>query len=217
MCSSDLLHFHGSGVAHDNVAALKWFLAAREAAASSPDGLPVRVYDAEIRSPQVWIALAERPLDHAQAEKARQGARELLTAAAPPPRPAGPSIVVDWLKERAFCGDKGSLNVPENESSLKSISGMEKIVWEQQVENQQVKFLDGGRAVLIHDGQPKFLCTYAIDGRTARLTCPLSAYDVTHVSETEIRMKIVGVTALEQTNRLVQRMRSDVSSCRQGR
>ena len=52
--------------------------AAREAAASSPDGLPVRVYDAEIRSPQVWIALAERPLDHAQAERARQGARDLL-------------------------------------------------------------------------------------------------------------------------------------------
>ena len=80
MIGLGILHFHGSGVVHDNVAALKWFLAAREAAASSPDGLPVRVYDAEIRSPQVWIALAERPLDHAQAEKARQGARELLTA-----------------------------------------------------------------------------------------------------------------------------------------
>jgi hypothetical protein len=216
MVGLGILHYQGRGVAKDYVESLKWFLAVRDMApvtASTVDVTAPRVYDNEIRAPQTWIAAVQRVVDQAQIDRARERAQAVL-ATAGVQRATSRGAAGDWLKDRTFCGDSASLHVPENEASLRTLPSTEKIVFEQQALSQQVKFFDNNRAVVMQDQVPKYLCTYAVTGRSARLSCPLSTYELTLVSDTEIRMRTAGPTVLVQAHPLVQRMRSDVSACR---
>lgn len=210
------LHASGSGVAKDLVEALKWAFAARDLGVPTPgmDAPGRRIFEAELRSPQVFIASIQRQIDQAQLERARQRAQEWL-AAAPPPKPA-PRVASagDWARAKSFCGDTASLALPENEAGLKAMSGAEKIVYQEQAAAQQVTFLDNGRAVILQDRQPKFLCSYALTGQAGKLTCPLSSYEIAYVSGSEIRLKASGTTALQTVHGLAQRMRSDVGACK---
>lgn len=211
-----LLHYSGNGVPRDLVESLKWFYAARDLAAPTVmtmDANPRRIYDDEIRSPQVWIATVQRLVDQTQLDRARQRAQEWL-GATPATRSPSRAAAADWLKSRSFCGDSASLALPENEAGLRTLSGTEKLVYQDQALAQQFKFFENGRAVVMQDQQPKFLCTYVLNGQAARLTCPLSTYEIGYVSASEIRIRASGPSALQTAHGLVQRMRTDAGVCK---